>query len=292
MTDTEAKPLQAMFDVGDHEAETVEGTGFEPGTAYTFSIDKEPRGQYMQYGKNRTDGLANLYVLSKKTPADLLAQYQKHPAQFEIFTAGEINGMQALVPGADFDKFAAFLTPVIKVGWKCQENNRIVFMDLGDAGNPVVNPGHPEWESVSVRLGRKMNYDVPEPQINGKKNPEKFSWSFLHMGVKIKAEVVMIKARTEGGKENPAIDIDTVELLDSNGEAAEPQKKIGDAEADSEMKDKIKELSAGCKTRSNVINNVRTFIRGLKLAKAEEAAMLGEYSQMIGKMHDQKEILN
>ena len=291
MTDNEAKPLQAMFDVGDHEAETVEGTGFEPGTAYTFSIDKEPRGQYMQYGKNRTDGLANLFVLAKKAPEDLTIQYHRHPAQFEIFTAGEINGMQALVPGSDFDKFAPFLTPVIKVGWKCQENNRIIFMDLGDAGHPVVNPGHPEWESVSVRLGRKMNYDVPEPNINGKKNPEKFSWSFLHMGVKIKAEVVMQKPFKEGGKENPAIDIDTVELLDSNGEAAEPQKTIGDADADNEMKEKIKELAAGCKTRSNVINKVREFIKSQKLNKADESAMLGEYSQMIGKMHDQKQIL-
>ncbi len=283
MVDNEAKPLQAQFDVGELEAETEEGIGFEPGTRYTFSIDKEPQGKYMQYGAKRTDGLAGLYVMSKKIPADLFASYQKHPDQFEIFTAGEINGQQALVPGKDFDKFKQFLTPTIKLGWKCKENGRLVFMDLGDATSPRVNSTHPEWESVSVRLARRMGYNVPEPKINGKPNPEKFNWSFLHVGVEISAETLTVKSKDPQYKDQIALDIDTIELLGADGKV-EPQTKIVTDDIDADLKIKILEAAEGAKTPAEIFKKV---VAAEKFDSKQKASLLAA----ITRMKDAKEIL-
>jgi hypothetical protein len=84
MAAEQVKPLQATFDIEDEESEVVEGIGFEPGTKYKFSIEKPPQGKYMQYSAAK----GGLFVLQKKCPEDLAQQYQKHPDQFEIFTAG------------------------------------------------------------------------------------------------------------------------------------------------------------------------------------------------------------
>lgn len=285
MVDNEAKPLQAQFDVGDLEVGTEEGIGFEPGTRYTFSIDKEPQGKYMQYGAKRTDGLAGLYVMSKKIPAELLASYQKHPDQFEIFTAGEINGQQALVPGKDFDKFKQFLTPTIKLGWKCKENNRLVFMDLGDATSPRVNTTHPEWESVSVRLARRLGINVPEPKINGKPNPEKFNWSFLHVGVEISAETLNIKSKDPQYRDQIALDIDTIERLGAGGAAADPQAKLPTDDIDADLKIKIMEAATDAKTPAEVFKKIVAAEKGMD--SKSKASLLAA----ITRMKDAKEIL-
>ena len=276
MTD-EAKPLQATFDVDDYDSETVEGIGFEPGTKYTFSIEKAPRGQYMQYGAAK----GGLYVLSKKTPKDLLDSYQKHPDQYEIFSTGEINGQQALVPGRDFEKFKPFLTPVIKVAWVCAENKRLVFMDL-NADKPAVNETHPEWESMAVRLARKLGYDVPAP---GSK--EKFRFDFLHPGVTIQAEILMVK-RKNTDKENPVLDLDTIVLLDSEGTVDNTQKKIVD-DIDPTIRGTVLDLADGCKTVPEVLKKVKEHLK--KDGAKPDPALLGQYASAITKMKDSKEIL-
>ena len=275
--ETEAKPLQAMFDVDDFDSETVEGVGFEPGTKYTFSIEKPPRGQYMQYGAAK----GGLYVLSKKTPTDLLTSYQKHPDQYEIFAAGELNGQQALIPGKDFEKFKPFLTPVIKVAWVCAENKRLVFMDL-NADKPAVNETHPEWESMAVRIARKLGYGVPAP---GSK--EKFRFDFLHPGVTIQAEIVMVK-RKNSEKEQAVLDIDTITLLDSDGNTDTEQKKIVE-DIDPSIRVTVLDLSDGCKTVPEVLKKVKEHLK--KDGAKPDPSLLGQYASAITKMKDSKEIL-
>lgn len=274
-----AKPLQATFDVDDYEAESVEGIGFEPGVKYTFSIEKQPQGRFMQYGAAK----GGLFVLSKKAPEDLVAQYQKHPDQFEIFTAGEINGFQALVPGRDFEKFKPYLSKTINVAWVHTTENgskRLVFMQLNADEKVAVNPGHPEWESRNVKLARKMGVDVPPP---GSK--QKFNLSFLHPGVTIEAEVVMVK-RKGSDKEYAELDLETI--TPASGESAAPaQKTIGD-DIDPEIKMTVLELAEGCRNAVEVIKKVKAY---LKEQKETDPKVLGNYSAAITKMKDRKEIL-
>jgi len=281
MTDGQpAKPLQATFDVDDYDAETTEGIGFEPGVKYKFAVEKSPQGRYMQYGAAK----GGLYVLSKKCPEDLANQYQKHPDQFEIFAAGEINGQQALVPGSDFDKFRPFLTKTISVAFVHTtetEQKRLVFMQFTAPDKPAVNPGHPEWESPIVRLSRKFGY---EPPASGSK--ERFNLSWLHPGITIESEVVMTKQKNSD-KERPTLDIDTIEVV--TGEAAAPaQKKLSEDGIDPEIKMTILELAEGCKNAVEVIKKVKAH---LKDAGEKDPKVLGDYSAAISKMKDRKEIL-
>lgn len=281
MADLNAKPLQAMFDVDDEEAETVEGIGFEPGTKYRFTIEKPPQGKYMQYGAAK----GGLFVLSKKCPEDLANQYQKHPDSFEIFTAGEINGIQALVPGKDFEKFKPFLSKIVDVAFVHTTDTgakRLVFMSLAAGGNLAVNPGHPEWESLPVRISRKFGYEPPAP-----KSKEKFNFSWLHPGITIEAEVVMVKQKNSD-RERPALDIETIEVIDSEGKPAEAQKQIAEDDIDPEMRATIAEFAEGEKSVVAVIKKVKAY---LKAEKIDDPKVLGDYSAAISKMKDRKEIL-
>lgn len=280
MVDKEAKPLQATFDVDDEEYETVEGIGFEPGTKYRFTIEKAPTGKYMQYGQAK----GGLYVLGKKVPEDLKSQYEKHPDQFEIFTSGEINGQQALVPGRDFEKFAPFMSKVIDVAFVHATDagsKRLIFMSL-NAGKPSVNPKHPEWESKEVRIARKFGYEPPEP---GSK--EKFNFSWLHPGITIDAEVVMVKQKNSD-KERPMIDIETIELVDASGEPVKAQKTLSD-DINPEIRMNILEFADGAKSIAEVIKKVKAH---LKETGEKDPKVLGDYSVAITRMKDRKEILN
>lgn len=290
MSETESKPLQAQFDVDDYDAETVEGTGFEygTGTKYTFTINKPPVGTYMQYGKNRTDGLANLYVLDKKKcPKELQDSYFAHPDQYEIFVPGEINGQQALVPGKDFKQFVPYMTRVIKLGWKCEENNRLVFMDLRDVSNPIVKPDHPEWESHSVKLGRALGYEAPLPKINGKPNPEKFKWDFLHVGLKVSAEVALLKSKDPAYKDTTVLDVSTIEVVGADGKP-EPQKTL-ESDVSDDMKVLIIEHADGAKSITEIFKKIDA------AKKAEKSPLTSpqksELMAAITKMKDAKEIL-
>ena len=154
MAEEGSKPLQATFDVDDYDAEVVEGTGFEPGVRYEFTLEKGATGKYMQYGAAK----GGLLVLKKSCPDELAASYKRHPDQFDIFSTGEINGQQALVPGKDFEKFKPYLSKIVDVAWVHQTDSgkRLIFMTLNAGDKMSVNPGHPEWESPAVRLARKL----------------------------------------------------------------------------------------------------------------------------------------
>lgn len=280
MVAEQAKPLQATFDIEDEESEVVEGIGFEPGTKYKFSIEKPPQGKYMQYSAAK----GGLFVLQKKCPEDLAQQYQKHPDQFEIFTAGEINGLQALVPGKDFDKFKPYLNKTVSVAWVHTTDSgqkRLVFMQMNSDEKVAVNPKHPEWESRNVRLARKLGYDVPAP---GSK--EKFNLSFLHPGVTIEAEVVMVK-RKGSDREYPEIDVESIELVSADG-TKEPQTKIAEDDIDPEIKMTVLELAEGCKNTVEVIKKVK---KHLADSGEKDPKVLGQYSEAITKMKTRKEIL-
>jgi hypothetical protein len=280
MAELQTKPLQAMFDVDDEEAETVEGIGFEPGTKYRFSIEKAPQGKYMQYGAAKGGG----FVLSKKCPDDLANQYKKHPDQFEIFTAGEINGIQALVPGKDFDKFKPFMSKIVDVAWVHTTESgqkRLVFMTLNVQEHPAVNPGHPEWESKEILISRRLGYEPPAP-----KSKEKFNFSWLHTGIAIEAEVVMTKQKGSD-RERPAIDISTIELVSEEG-AKPAQQQIAEEDIDPEIKMTVLELAEGCKNAVEVIKKVKAH---LKETGEKDPKVLGNYSAAITKMKDRKEIL-
>ena len=284
MADGEAKPLQAMFDVGDEDYEVTEGIGFEQGVKYRFSLEKPPQGKYMQYGGSKViDGknYSNLYVLSKKCPADLADQYQRHPDQFEIFTPGEINGMQALVPGADFEKFKPFLTQTINIAWVHTTDagtKRLVFMQMSP--KPVVNPKHPEWESAIVRIARKLGVDVPESKDKGR-----FNISFLHPGVTIEAEVDMIQRKGDT-KERPNINIESITVPTTS---AEPQQKIEQAnDIDPEIRAVISELAEGEKSIVKLLKKIKEH---LKSEGEVDPAVAGKYAEAATKMKDRKEIL-
>jgi hypothetical protein len=240
----EVRPLQATFDIENEETETVEGTGFEPGTMYTLLIEREPRGTFMQYGKSpkKNPERAGLYTLSNKTAGkELAADYYAHPDRFEIFAPGLINGQQALVAGKDYEKFKPYLTRVVKLAFKCEENSRLVFMDLPDASGPVVNESHPEWESVSVRLARKFG-ESPKPKTA-------WSYSFLHPGVRIKAQIVMVPSKVAGGRDQAVVDIETIELA---SDTATPQKTLPVEPLDPAIQAVIIEVADGCKGAGQV----------------------------------------
>lgn len=280
MSEDTSKPLQATFDVDEYEAEAVEGVGFEPGVRYRFTIEKQPQGRYMQYGAAK----GGLYVLSKKCPDDLREQYQKHPDQFEIFTHGEINGIQALVPGADFEKFKPYLMKTINVAWVHTTDSgtkRLIFMQLNASEQISVNEGHPEWESFNVRLARKFGIDIPNPRD---KNAPKFNLSFLHPGVAITAEVVMTRRKNQT-RDNAEIDISTIEMDDAE-EGASQQKIVDDI--DPEIRANVIEHADGCKSVADVIKKIKAF---LKEEKITDPKVLGQYTTAITKMKDRKEIL-
>lgn len=280
MSEDTSKPLQATFDIDEYEAEAVEGVGFEPGVRYRFTIEKQPQGRYMQYGAAR----GGLYVLSKKCPDDLREQYQKHPDQFEIFTHGEINGIQALVPGADFEKFKPYLMKTINVAWVHTTDSgtkRLIFMQLNASEQISVNEGHPEWESFNVRLARKFGIDIPNPRD---KNAPKFNLSFLHPGVAITAEVVMTRRKNQT-RDNAEIDISTIEMDDAE-EGASQQKIVDDI--DPEIRANVIEHADGCKSVADVIKKIKAF---LKEEKITDPKVLGQYTTAITKMKDRKEIL-
>lgn len=275
----ETKPLQAMFDIDDYEAEAVEGVGFEPGQKYRFVIEKPAQGKYMQYGAAK----GGLFVLSKKCPEDLAKQYQKHPDQFEIFTHGEINGIQALVPGADFGKFRPYLSRTISVAWVHSTDagsKRLVFMQMNLDEKVAVNPGHPEWESRNVRLARKFGIEPPAPGSR-----EKFNLSFLHPGVSIDAEVVMTRRKNDT-RDRPEIDIDSIELVSADGEVPE-QKTLND-DIDPEIRANVLEHADGCKSVAEVIKKIKVFLKDEKIT---DPKILGDYTTAITRMKDRKEIL-
>ena len=262
MVDSEAKPLQAVFDIGNEEVDVEEGTGFEPRVEYTFSLDREARGTYMTYGKTpkpvtvgeRKFTPAGLYVLGKKIPVELHAEYFSHPDQFEIFTPGVVNGQQVLIPGRDFEKFKPFLTQRVHAGWKCKENGRLVFMDL--ALPFKVNPGHPEFENDVTHLARKLGYEPPVAKINGKPNPEKANLGFLHAGIEIIAEIVTIKSNNPQYKDTIAIDIDTIKIVGAEGRTS-PQAKISIDDIDAELQMQIEEAAEGCTKESEVFKKMK-----------------------------------
>lgn len=279
--ETKGKPLQATFDVDDYEAEAVEGVGFEPGTRYKFVIEKQPQGRYMQYGAAK----GGLFVLSKKCPEDLAQQYQRHPDQFEIFTPGEINNIQALVPGSDFEKFKPYLMKTINVAWVHETDGgskRLIFMQLNASEQISVNEGHPEWESFNVRLARKFGIDIPNPRD---KNAPRFNLSFLHPGVAITAEVVMTRKKNDT-KDRAEIDIDTIEV-EGDIDTSEKQQKIAD-DIDPEIRANVIEHADGCKSVADVIKKIKAF---LKEEKITDPKVLGQYTTAITKMKDRKEIL-
>jgi hypothetical protein len=282
----DAKQLQATFDVDDYDAEVVEGTGFEPGQKYQFKLEKPPVGKYMKYGAAK----GGLFVLSKKCPEDLAASYQKHPDQFEIFENGEINGQQALIPGKDFEKFKPFLSKILDMAWVHETDGgskRLVFMSVNASDKISVNPGHPEWESPSVKLARKCGYNPPAPKNkDGTPNKERFSFSFLHPGVTIMAEVLRVKQKGSD-KEREVLDVDTIEPVSSDGSAPEAQKKL-ESDIDPEIKMTVIDLAEGCKTTVEVIKKVKLH---LKETKDTDPATLGKYSEAITKMKAAKEIL-
>lgn len=284
MTEAEGKPLQATFDIDDYDSEVVEGIGFEPGKRYEFTLEKAPQGKYMQYGAAK----GGLYVLSKKCPEDLRHSYEKHPDQFEIFSTGEINGIQALVPGRDFDKFKPYLTKTASVAWVHNSDSgqkRLIFMNLNADEKTSVNPTHPEWESRNVRLARKCGMNIPNPGT-----PEfkgfRFNLSFLHPGVTITSEVVMTRKKNDT-RDRAELDIDTIELVSADGET-KSQKSLPVDDIDAEIKMNILEHADGCKSVAEVVKKVRAF---LKEQKITDTKVLGDYTAAIQKMKDRKEIL-
>ena len=284
MVDQETKPLQATFDVGDYDEETVEGVGFEPGTTYQFTIEKEPSGRFMQYGAAK----GGLYVLQKKCPEELANAYKKHPDQFELFTTGEINGQPGLIPGRDFDKFRPYLNRTITVALVHNVDGvgkRLIFMSLNGPDKESVNPGHPEWESRNVKLARKLGYEPPAP---GSK--EKFRFDFLHPGVTINAEVVMVQKKGDT-RARPQIDVETIELSDSTSIAGDSQKQIVGDDIDPEIKMTILELAEGCKSAVDIIKKVKEHLKNEKITPAEKTKLLGDYSTAITRMKENKEIL-
>jgi hypothetical protein len=284
MADT--KPLQAQFDPDEIEVEVSEGIGFEPGVMYRFTLEKPATGKYMQYGTQRTDGLAGLYVMSKKCPKDLLEQYHKHPDQFEIFANGEVNGQQALIPGKDYETFKPFLSKTLDVAWVYESEEggkRLVFMSFNPdyVSANAKHPGDRAFESPAVILARKLGHDI--------KPKDKFSWSFLHPGVAIEAEVEMVQRKGDT-KERPVIVFDTIVKAEETGEKVSPQKKIAD-DIDPEVKMTVIELAEGKKTVVEVIKAVKAHLKDENLDKAEMSALLGKYSDAINKLKNAGEIL-
>jgi hypothetical protein len=285
----EPRPLQAQFDPDEIEVEVQEGIGFEPGVMYRFTLEKPPSGKYMQYGTKREDGLAGLYVLSKKCPKDLLDQYQKHPDQYEIFTNREINGQQALIPGKDFDQFKPFLSRLLDIAWVYESEEggkRLIFMSF----NPdyvTANDKHPgdrSFESPGVCLARKLGMGI--------KAHDKFTWSFLHPGVAIEAEVEMVQKKGDT-RERPQIIFDTIVKASDggpSGSSGSAQKKIAD-DIDPEIKMTVMELADGKKTVVEVIKAVKAHLKDENLEKAEMSALLGKYSDAINKLKNSGEIL-
>ena len=280
--DEKTRPLQATFDVDDYDAETVEGIGFEPGVKYRFAIEKAPQGKYMQYSAAK----GGLYVLDKKCPDDLRDQYQKHPDQFEIFTNGEINGLQALVPGTDFEKFKPYLTPTISFAWVHTTDSgqkRLVFMQLSARGKESVNPTHPEWESFNVRLARAMGIDIPPP---GSKN--RFNLSFLHPGVTIESEVEMIRRKGDT-RDRATLVLDSITPVSMDAtESAQKTLKEPVSDIDPEIRMTVLELAEGSKSVVDVIKKVKAHLKKEGIA---DLKVLGAYSEAISKMKDRKEIL-
>ena len=284
----EQKRLVPMFDIDDNDAEVVEGTGFEPGVRYTFTIEKPPTGKFMQYGQAK----GGLLVLSKKCPEELTKAYHSHPDSFEIFAPGEIAGMQGLIPGKDFEQFAPYLSKIIDVTWvhNMESGKRLVFMSVNAGGKQSVNTHHPEFESQAVKLSRKMGYVPPEPKNkDGTPNAERFSFSaFLHPGTTISAEVVKVKQKNKDGTEKlvDKLDVETIEPATLDGQKPEAQQSIKENEIDPEIKMRIVDLAEGCKTSSEVIKKVKA-----ELKANDELAQLGAYASAIQILKDRKEIL-
>jgi hypothetical protein len=283
MSEEGSKPLQATFDVDDYDAEVVEGTGFEPGVRYQFSLEKGATGKYMQYGAAK----GGLLVLKKGCPEDLANSYKRHPDQFEIFSTGEINGQQALVPGKDFEKFKPYLSKIVDVAWVHQTDSgkRLIFMTLNAGDKMSVNPGHPEWESPAVRLARKLGYEPPlAKNKDGTPNKEKFSFSFLHPGLTITAEVLTTK-RKGSDREQNVLDIDTIEVVKSDGTPVAQQKLPGN-EIDPEIKMDIIALADGQENIAGVIRKIKVHLK-----EEKKLELLGKYSEALTRMKDNKEIL-
>jgi hypothetical protein len=279
----EPRTLQAQFDPDEIEVEVQEGIGFEPGVSYRFTLEKPPSGKYMQYGAAK----GGLYVLSKKCPKDLSEQYQKHPDQYEIFTYGEVNGQQTLIPGKDFDQFKPYLSRLLDIAWVYESEEggkRLVFMSF----NPdyvTANDKHPgdrSFESPGVCLARKLGMNI--------KAHDKFTWSFLHPGVAIEAEVEMIQKKGDT-RERPQLVFDTIKKAeDGSGTAVSPQKKLSE-DIDPEIKMTVIELAEGKKTVVEVIKAVKLHLKDENLEKAEMAELLGKYSDAINKLKQSGEIL-
>jgi hypothetical protein len=280
------KPLMAILDTDDYDAEVVEGTGFEEKTKYQFFIEKPPVRKVMQYGAAK----GGLFVLSKKCPEELVNEYKSHPDQFEIMVPGEINGIQALVKGKDFDKFKPYLSEILDITWVHQNESgkRLVFMSVNLSERVSVNPGHPEWESQIVKLSRKLGYIPPEPKNkDGTPNKERFSLSFIHPGLNIMAEVVKAEQKNKDGTKKlvDKLDQETIEVVTAEGKAKEQQELKPD-EIDAEVRMNIQEFAEDAKTVSDINKKVKAHLK-----ESGELNRLGEYASAIQIMKDKKEIL-
>jgi len=280
------KPLMAILDIDDYDAEVVEGTGFEAGTKYQFFIEKAPVRKVMQYGAAK----GGLFVLSKKCPDELANEYKSHPDQFEIMVPGEINGIQALVKGKDFDKFKPYLSEILDITWVHQNDSgkRLVFMSVNLSERVSVNPGHPEWESAIVKLSRKLGYIPPEPKNkDGTPNKERFSLSFINPGLNIMAEVVKAEQKNKDGTKKlvDKLDQETIEVVTSDGKAQEQTSLKSDG-IDPEVKSMVLEFAKGAKTISDISKKAKAYLK-----ENDEIARLGEYASAIQVLKDRKEIL-
>ena len=292
--ETEAKPLQATFDIDGEEFDVEEGVGFSPDETYTFTLDREPTGKFMMYGKTpkpitvegHTFIPAGLLVLGKKIPKELHIEYLSHPDQFEIFTPGVVNGQQQLVPGKDFEKFRPYMSQVINIGWKCVENGRLVFQQLSMPFR--VNPSHPEFENDATALARKFGYEPPQAKINGKPNPEKATLSWLHPGVGIKAKTYMIKSKDPAYRDTVAIDIDSIELVGGEDRTS-PQATITTDDIDADLKVSIMEAAEGCSKPAEVFKKIVDEAK--KEKRTFTSAQKTDLLAAINRMKDAKEIL-
>ena len=294
----EPRQLQAQFDPDEIDVEVSEGFAFEKGKLYTFVLEQPSRGKYIQYGPQSPktmviDGvtypLAGSYSLSKKVPKELLKQYLSHPDQFEIFTNGDVNGQQALIPGKDFAQFKPFLSGTVDMAWVHESEEggkRLVYMSLS-ADRVSISEKHPGdrgFESPAVILARKLGVDI------GLK--KQFSWSFLHPGVAIEAEVEMVQRKGDT-RERPQIVFDSIQKADNesgSGSGSPSQSKVAD-DIDPEIKMTVLELADGCTSVVAVIKKVKEHLKNENLEKAEMAELLGKYSDAINKLKNSGEIL-
>ena len=102
------------------------------------------------------------------------------------------------------------------------------------------------------------------------------------------SEVVKVKQKNKDGTEKlvDKLDVDTIEPASADGSKPEAQQKIKEAEVDPEIKMRVVDLAAGCKTTSEVIKKVKADLKA-----SDELDQLGAYAAAIQTLKDRKEIL-